>query len=155
MSISFFFVSDFILIRFAIFFQVRPSSSTSNERISNGFTGSQKTVDEDYTKVCEPKEELQYLSQVLGFHVTYTDFPQKANNKANTAVPEFITLVKLSTKPPKVRKPARKMHSVLQNPEKMCNFLKKIDLILKVCFRETLPPVTLLHRGNSALRLKG
>ena len=90
------------------FFQVRPSSSTSNERISNGFTGSQKTVDdEEYnTKVCEPKEELQYLSQVLGFHVTYTDFPQKANNKANTAVPEFITLVKLSTKPPKVRKPS-------------------------------------------------
>ena len=89
------------------FFQVRPSSSTSNERISNGFTGSQKTVDdEEYnTKVCEPKEELQYLSHVLGFHVTYTDFPQKANNKANTAVPEFITLVKLSTKPPKVRKP--------------------------------------------------
>ena len=62
-------------------------------------------MDEEYTKVCEPKEELQYLSQVLGFHVTYTDFPQKANNKANTAVPEFITLVKLSTKPPKVRKP--------------------------------------------------
>merc|ERR1719225_1190187 len=84
--------------------EVRPSSSTSNERISNGFTGSQKTVDdEEYnTKVCEPKEELQYLSHVLGFHVTYTDFPQKANNKANTAVPEFITLVKLSTKPPKV-----------------------------------------------------
>lgn len=97
------------------FFQVRPSSSTSNERISNGFTGSQKTVDdEEYnTKVCEPKEELQYLSQVLGFHVTYTDFPQKANNKANTAVPEFITLVKLSTKPPKVRKPTREMHRVL------------------------------------------
>ena len=58
----------------------------------------------EYTKVLEPKEELQYLSQVLGFQVTYTDFPQKANNKTNTAVPEFITLVKLSTKPPKVSK---------------------------------------------------
>jgi hypothetical protein len=54
----------------------------------------------------EPKEELQYLAQVLGFNVTYTDFPQKATAAAGSAKKatnaEFITLVKLSTKPPKV-----------------------------------------------------
>lgn len=52
---------------------------------------------EEDTKILEPKEELQYLAEALGFQVTYTDFPQKA-----TAKSEFITLVKLSTKPPKV-----------------------------------------------------
>jgi len=61
-------------------------------------------ADEDTCKVLEPKEELQYLSQVLGFQVTFTDFPQKkqAPGSANKNQPEFITLVKLSTKPPKV-----------------------------------------------------
>jgi len=81
--------------------------SSSNERLSNGFASGngKQTLDEEYsTKVLEPKEELQYLSQVLGFQVTYTDFPQKSNNKSTTtgSTPEFITLVKLSTKPPKV-----------------------------------------------------
>ena len=51
-------------------------------------------------KILEPKEELQYLSEVLGFVVTFTDFPQKSAASKNS--PEFITLVKLSTKPPKV-----------------------------------------------------
>ena len=50
----------------------------------------------------EPKEELQYLSEALGFLVTYTEFPQKTSQTKNKSVPEFITLVKLSTKPPKV-----------------------------------------------------
>ena len=51
---------------------------------------------ESDTKILEPKEELQYLAEAVGFQVTFTDFPQKA------AKSEFITLVKLSTKPPKV-----------------------------------------------------
>jgi len=58
-------------------------------------------VEED-SKMLEPKEELQYLSEALGFLVTYTEFPQKTSQTKNKSVPEFITLVKLSTKPPKV-----------------------------------------------------
>ena len=41
-----------------------------------------------------PKEQLAYLSQVLGFTVTYTDFPKKG---------EYLSLVSLSTTPPQVR----------------------------------------------------
>jgi double-stranded RNA-binding protein Staufen len=40
-----------------------------------------------------PKEQLAYLSQVLGFSVTYTDFPKKG---------EYLSLVSLSTNPPQV-----------------------------------------------------
>jgi len=40
-----------------------------------------------------PKEQLAYLSQVLGFTVTYTDFPKKG---------EYLSLVSLSTTPPQV-----------------------------------------------------
>ena len=40
-----------------------------------------------------PKEQLAYLSQVLGFTVTYTDFPKKG---------EYLSLVSLSTSPPQV-----------------------------------------------------
>jgi len=40
-----------------------------------------------------PKEQLAYLSQVLGFSVTYTDFPKKG---------EYLSLVSLSTTPPQV-----------------------------------------------------
>jgi len=40
-----------------------------------------------------PKEQLAYLSQVLGFTVTYTDFPKKG---------EYLSLVSLSTNPPQV-----------------------------------------------------
>jgi len=64
--------------------------------------------EEEDNKVLEPKEELQYLSDALGFQVTYTEFPQKspqssaAMTQTKKPVPEFITLVKLSTKPPKV-----------------------------------------------------
>merc|ERR1719412_3356644 len=39
------------------------------------------------------KEQLAYLSQVLGFAVTYTDFPKKG---------EYLSLVSLSTNPPQV-----------------------------------------------------
>jgi len=39
------------------------------------------------------KEQLAYLSQVLGFTVTYNDFPKKG---------EYLTLVSLSTNPPQV-----------------------------------------------------
>ena len=41
-----------------------------------------------------PKEQLAYLSQVLGFTVTYTDFPKKG---------EYLSLVSLSTTPAQVR----------------------------------------------------
>ena len=41
-----------------------------------------------------PKEQLAYLSQVLGFTVTYNDFPKKG---------EYLSLVSLSTNPPQVR----------------------------------------------------
>jgi len=41
----------------------------------------------------QPKEQLAYLSQVLGFSVTYTDFPKKG---------EYLSLVSLSTNPPQV-----------------------------------------------------
>ena len=41
------------------------------------------------------KEELDYLASVLDFSVTYTNFPQK--NKT-----DIVTLVKLTTNPPKV-----------------------------------------------------
>lgn len=40
-----------------------------------------------------PKEQLAYLSQVLGFSVSYTDFPKKG---------EYLSLVSLSTSPPQV-----------------------------------------------------
>jgi len=40
-----------------------------------------------------PKEQLAYLSQVLGFTVTYTDFPKKG---------EYLSLVSLSTTPAQV-----------------------------------------------------
>ena len=63
------------------------------------------SIEEEDSKILEPKEELQYLSEALGFLVTYTEFPQKTSAMAQTknkSVPEFITLVKLSTKPPKV-----------------------------------------------------
>lgn len=40
-----------------------------------------------------PKEQLAYLSQVLGFTVTYTDFPKKG---------EYLSLVSLSTTPSQV-----------------------------------------------------
>merc|ERR1719410_840876 len=40
-----------------------------------------------------PKEQLAYLSQVLGFTVTYNDFPKKG---------EYLSLVSLSTNPPQV-----------------------------------------------------
>ena len=40
-----------------------------------------------------PKEQLAYLSQVLGFTVTYNDFPKKG---------EYLSLVSLSTTPPQV-----------------------------------------------------
>ena len=60
-------------------------------------------VSDEDSKILEPKEELKYLSEALGFQVTYTDFPQKTSATATqTKKPEFITLVKLSTKPPKV-----------------------------------------------------
>ena len=42
-----------------------------------------------------PKEQLAYLSQVLGFSVTYNDFPKKG---------EYLSLVSLSTTPPQVNK---------------------------------------------------
>ena len=61
------------------------------------------SIEEEDNKILEPKEELQYLSEALGFQVTYTEFPQKNTSAAmKKSVPEFITLVKLSTKPPKV-----------------------------------------------------
>jgi len=41
----------------------------------------------------QPKEQLAYLSQVLGFSVSYTDFPKKG---------EYLSLVSLSTNPPQV-----------------------------------------------------
>merc|ERR1711892_1655030 len=41
----------------------------------------------------QPKEQLAYLSQVLGFSVTYTDFPKKG---------EYLSLVSLSTNPTQV-----------------------------------------------------
>merc|ERR1711962_1943773 len=40
-----------------------------------------------------PKEQLSYLSQVLGFSVSYTDFLKKG---------EYLSLVSLSTNPPQV-----------------------------------------------------
>ena len=64
------------------------------------------SIEEEDSKILEPKEELQYLSEALGFQVTYTEFPQKTTSagmrETKKSVPEFITLVKLSTKPPKV-----------------------------------------------------
>jgi len=41
------------------------------------------------------KEQLAYLSQILGFTVTYDDFPKKGEG-------EYLTLVSLSTNPPQV-----------------------------------------------------
>jgi double-stranded RNA-binding protein Staufen len=61
------------------------------------------SIEEEDNKMIEPKEELQYLSEALGFQVTYTEFPQKNTSAAmKKSVPEFITLVNFSTKPPKV-----------------------------------------------------
>jgi len=45
------------------------------------------------TQGVQPKEQLAYLSQVLGFSVSYTDFPKKG---------EYLSLVSLSTNPPQV-----------------------------------------------------
>ena len=52
-----------------------------------------------------PKEQLAYLSQVLGFTVTYNDFPKKG---------EYLSLVSLSTTPPQVT-------FALSGHEWMCN----------------------------------
>lgn len=83
-------------ITYASFILQKPDGNNGC-RLINGYEKSATNEDED-TKILEPKEELQYLSEVLGFQVTYTDFPQKNTSKKA----EFITLVKLSTKPPKV-----------------------------------------------------
>jgi len=86
-----------------------------NGVLTNGFSQAESEgkaeAEEDDAKILEPKEELQYLSEVLGFGVTFTDFPQKSTSSKtkssssqqhSSSPPEFITLVKLSTKPPKV-----------------------------------------------------
>ncbi|XP_074657003.1 double-stranded RNA-binding protein Staufen homolog [Tubulanus polymorphus] len=43
-----------------------------------------------------PKQQLNYLAEILGFQVQFTDFP-KGNNKN-----EYLSLVSLSTNPPQV-----------------------------------------------------
>ena len=60
-----------------------------------------------------PKEQLAYLSQVLGFTVTYTDFPKKG---------EYLSLVSLSTTPAQVRYPL-----VVLLELKLSNFMWKIS----------------------------
>ena len=105
------------------FFWFQHLLQAENRVLTNGFGESSEaasvvvasasaSVAVEEAKILEPKEELQYLSEVLGFVVTFTDFPQKSATKSTAASasastgsknsPEFITLVKLSTKPPKV-----------------------------------------------------
>ena len=112
-------------------------SSVPASKLTNGFNTS--AADEEDSKVLEPKEELQYLSQVLGFKVTYTDFPQKSASKqvanATKAAPEYITLVKLSTKPPKVGE-ILALKDAIERPVKLC-----IGSQIKPVYREELPLV--------------
>lgn len=58
-----------------------PSSTTSNQDSGIGETGA------------SPRDQLNYLAQLIGFTVSYSDFP-KGNHS------EFLSLVTLSTDPP-------------------------------------------------------
>ena len=69
----------------------KPSSDTLSNILSEKITSSAGSVTQPPTA----KEELDYLANVLDFSVTYTNFPQK--NKT-----DIVTLVKLTTNPPKV-----------------------------------------------------
>ena len=80
-----------------------------------------------------PKEQLAYLSQVLGFTVTYTDFPKKG---------EYLSLVSLSTTPAQVREivkffldyfllPRRKAERIVNNKYWQNTIIgKHLDLFL-------------------------
>ena len=69
----------------------KPSSDTLSNNLSEKITSSGGSIKQPPTA----KEELDYLANVLDFSVTYTNFPQK--NKT-----DIVTLVKLTTNPPKV-----------------------------------------------------
>lgn len=58
-----------------------PSSTTSNQDSGIGENG------------VSPRDQLNYLGQLIGFSVSYSDFP-KGNHS------EFLSLVTLSTEPP-------------------------------------------------------
>ena len=71
----------------------RSSSDTLSAIISN--KNSPSSIQGSPKQPPTPKEELFYLASVLDFSVTYTNFPQKNNT-------DVVTLVKLTTNPPKV-----------------------------------------------------
>ena len=106
-------MSGFLICKVSLSFLLQRLLQAENGVLTNGFSQAESDGkaedDEDDAKILEPKEELQYLSEVLGFVVTFTDFPQKSSasktkssSSQHSSPPEFITLVKLSTKPPKV-----------------------------------------------------
>ena len=67
-----------------------------------------------------PKEQLAYLSQVLGFTVTYTDFPKKG---------EYLSLVSLSTTPAQVSTDLRNCQ-ILSHPQSLLlQHRKAVELV--------------------------
>ena len=68
---------------------------TDSDTLSNVSCKTSNSSGGSVKKPPTAKEELDYLASVLDFSVTYTNFPQK--NK-----PDIVTLVKLTTRPPKV-----------------------------------------------------
>ena len=108
-------MSGFLICKVSLSSLLQLLFQAENGVLTNGFSQAESEgkaeAEEDDAKILEPKEELQYLSEVLGFGVTFTDFPQKSTSSKtkssssqqhSSSPPEFITLVKLSTKPPKV-----------------------------------------------------
>jgi hypothetical protein len=75
----------------------RTKKTEENKTSSDSLSNCEKISSSDGSLKQPPtaKEELDYLANVLDFSVTYTNFPQK--NKT-----DIVTLVKLTTNPPKV-----------------------------------------------------
>ena len=78
------------------FRKVTEEKESASDTLSATLSNKTSTLGENVKRSpTSAKEELKYLASVLDFSVTYTSFPQK--NKT-----DVVTLVKLTTNPPKV-----------------------------------------------------
>lgn len=72
--------------------QVQPPAEKPSSPHSNNSSNNDSGIAES---VVSPRDQLNYLAQLMGFTVSYADFP-KGNHT------EFLTLVTLSTEPPQM-----------------------------------------------------